>query len=228
MGSNALGANILKSEYLKRLSELCKKFHVVLILDEITTAIGRTGKYFAFQHYSKFTPDIICISKGLGVGYANIGAAIVNKRIIKDLPSTGNILGNTFNGHFIACAAALKVCDIIVENKLVDSNYKKGCYIKEKLQELKKYPIVKDIEGIGLWFSISFNDIDGTNYAAEINKRNFDSGILMLNSGSHDGRGYCSSHLSLAPTFLTSYEDIDKIIEVIDLSIHHLNKKEFG
>ena len=81
---------------------------------------------------------------------------------------------------------------------------------------------------MGLWFSISFNDIDGTNYAAEINKRNFVSGVLMLNSGLHDGRGCFSSHLSLAPTFMTSYEDIDKIIEVIDLSIHHLSKKEFG
>lgn len=225
MGSNALGAHVLNSCFLKELSDMCKKNNVILILDEITTSIGRTGKYFAFQHYESFEPDIICLSKGLGVGYANIGAVLVNKRIIELLPPNYNLLGNTFNGHYSACAAALKAMDIIEEEELTVNVQKKGETLLYELKKLEKNDIVDEVDGKGLWCSIKFKDSQTHKgmLASQVNQLIQNDGVILLDSFVLED-GDINSHLSVAPPFVISNSELYKLIETIKKNVEKMAK----
>jgi len=222
VGSNALGSNIMKSQYLSRLSEICRKSQTLLILDEISASIGRTGYNFSFQSYDDFKPDILCISKGLGVGYANIAAVIVNNDVIDNLKNDWNILGNTYNGHPIACAAASKAIEIIKRENLINSNRELGIKINNWFEIIRQNPIVLDVQGIGLFFTIRFKDKNGTLNAKKVNELNKKNGLLMLDSSIVRENQYYS-HLTFTPPFISKENEIKEMIEIIQKSIFELS-----
>ena len=143
---------IPSAAYWKRIREICTKYHVLLILDEIPIAFGRTGKMFAFEHYG-IEPDIICLGKGLGAGIIPI-AAIVTK-------DEYNVAADVSLGHYthekspLGCAAGLAMIEFIEQNKLIDKVREDEIFVREQLNELKeKYSIIGDIRGIGLLWGI--------------------------------------------------------------------------
>lgn len=140
--------------YLRAVEQLCKDHDWLLILDEIQTGNGRTGKLFAYMHFN-LKPDILTTAKGLGNGVP-IGACLMGKRAC-DLFKPGNH-GSTFGGNPLACATALTVLDVINRDQLCERARKNGTLLKEKLMhELSEHPAVKSIRGRGFMLGIELD-----------------------------------------------------------------------
>ena len=148
------GVNLPDPGYLKRLRELCDKHQWLLILDEIQTGMGRTGRWFAFQH-SGIQPDIITLAKALGNGVP-IGACLAQGRAAEVLGPGSH--GSTFGGNPLACAAALAVIDVIERENFVARAAETGQALLDNLNaSLNEYPVVRDIRGMGLMMGIELN-----------------------------------------------------------------------
>jgi 4-aminobutyrate aminotransferase len=138
--------------YWKRVRALCTQYNVILILDEIPLAFGRTGRMFAFEHYG-IEPDIVCLGKGLGAGIIPL-AAIVTK-------DEYNVAADVSLGHYthekspLGCAAGMAMLEFIEQNKLLDKVREDAVFVRAALTALKeKYPVIGDIRGIGLLWGI--------------------------------------------------------------------------
>ena len=148
------GVHEATPEYMQTIRDLCDEHGALMILDEVQTGMGRTGRWFGYQHYD-VTPDIITLAKALGGGVA-IGAMMARPEIAKSLvPGTH---ASTFGGNSLACAAAIAVIEAIEEDKLLDNTNALGAYTRNKLEQLKeKYPIVDHIRGKGLMLGLQLN-----------------------------------------------------------------------
>ncbi len=135
-------------QFLQQLSALCKKYNVILILDEIQSGYGRTGRFFAHQ-YAEIKPDIITVAKGMGNGFPIAGTIISPAFKAKH-----GLLGTTFGGNHLACVAAIAVLDIIADDRLIESVANVGEYLVEKL---KRIPEIKTIRGKGLMLGLEFD-----------------------------------------------------------------------
>ena len=143
------GIQLPSDSFMKELRTLCTKYEACLILDEIQSGYGRSGKFFAHQ-YAGIKPDIITVAKGIGNGFPM--SAILISPIFK--PVYG-MLGTTFGGNHLACAAAIAVLDIMEQENLVNNAEKVGAYLME---ELHKLPGIKEVRGRGLMIGIEFEE----------------------------------------------------------------------
>ena len=133
--------------FMQELRSLCTQYNVVLILDEIQSGYGRTGKFFAHQ-YAGIKPDMITVAKGIGNGFPLAGVLIS-----PEFKPVYGMLGTTFGGNHLACAAAIAVLDIMENEKLLDNAKNIGDYL---IDELAKLPGIKEIRGRGLMIGIEF------------------------------------------------------------------------
>ena len=143
------GIQVPTNDFLQDLRSLCTKYQAVLILDEIQSGYGRSGKFFAHQ-YAGIRPDMITVAKGIANGFP-MGAVLISP-IFK--PFYG-MLGTTFGGNHLACAAAIAVLDIMNDEGLVANAEKVGSFL---LEELHKLPGIKEIRGRGLMIGIEFEE----------------------------------------------------------------------
>ena len=151
------GINVATPEYMKTIRQLCDKNQALMILDEVQTGMGRTGKWFGYQHYD-VVPDIITLSKTLGGGVA-IGAMMAKPDIAASLvPGTH---ASTFGGNCIACAAAIATIEAIEEESMIENSQKMGQYAVDKLNQLKsKYSgVIDHIRGKGLMIGIQLKSL---------------------------------------------------------------------
>ena len=125
-------------EYFARIRRICDKYEVALILDEVMTGVGRTGRMFAFQHF-KITPDIVALGKGLGGGYFPIGAAAVTGRVYEAMASNSGMFGAgySWSGNPLGCAVVSKTFDYLAEHKLIERCARQGDYLARRLEKLK-------------------------------------------------------------------------------------------
>lgn len=135
------------TEFLQEVTRLCNKHNVVLILDEIQSGYGRSGKFFAFQHHN-IEPDIITVAKGMGNGFPMGGVLIHPKFKAKH-----GMLGTTFGGNHLACAAGLAVLEVMEKENLINNTTKVGAYFIEKA---KKINTLQKIKGRGLMLGMEF------------------------------------------------------------------------
>ena len=142
------GIRLVTPEFMQGLRELCDKYDTVLISDEIQCGYGRSGKFFAHQH-TGVRPDIITVAKGIGNGFP-MGGVLISPKFT---PVYGQ-LGTTFGGNHLACAAAIAVLDVMKQEGLVENAAKVGVYLME---ELKKFPQIKEVRGQGLMIGMEFD-----------------------------------------------------------------------
>lgn len=142
-------------EFWQELRSICDRHDVLLIADEVITAFGRTGRWFASDR-GGVTPDIITVSKGLSSGYLPISAVIASDRVASEFDNPERVLihGHTYGGHPIACAAALENLRIIEDERLVERAGEMEAVMRRLLDPLRSHPLVGDIRGIGLIFGI--------------------------------------------------------------------------
>jgi acetylornithine/N-succinyldiaminopimelate aminotransferase len=143
------GINMPTEEFLQSLSVLTRKYGAKLILDEVQSGYGRTGKFFAHQ-WSGIKPDIITMAKGMGNGFP-VGGVLISPEI----EAKKGMLGTTFGGNYLAMAAAIAVADIIKNEELMTNAYEVGEYIKKNIPQTDK---IKEVRGRGLMLGIEFNE----------------------------------------------------------------------
>ena len=136
------------TEFFKGLETLCREHGTVLILDEIQSGYGRSGKFFAFQHHG-IQPDLITVAKGMGNGFPIGGVMIATS-----FEASFGLLGTTFGGNHLACAAALSVLEVIKNEQLIEGIEERSAYLKERLKSL---PGVQRIKGRGLMLGLEFD-----------------------------------------------------------------------
>jgi acetylornithine aminotransferase len=141
------GIIIPDANFLEQLGLLCKKYGTVLILDEIQSGYGRSGKFFAYQ-YTNVLPDIVTVAKGMGNGFP-VGAALISP----EFKARYGLLGTTFGGNYLACAASLAVLEVIEKENLINNAYVVGNYIMENLSKIQG---IKEIRGKGLMIGVEY------------------------------------------------------------------------
>jgi len=199
-------------DFLPELKKICEKYGILLILDEIQSGMGRTGKMFACNH-SDVTPDILVIGKGLGGGMPI--SAVVSKKAIAEKIEKG-LQGGTFCGHPVSCAAACAAIDVMVEEKLCQRAEKLGIYIQKRLYELqKKISIIGDIRGKGLMIGIELVKNKDTKEPAKEERRKvlnlaLKKGLLLIGAGTYD------NVIRIAPPLVIKKEEIDKGLNILE------------
>ena len=188
------GIRMVEDDFLRSLREVTKRHSVLLILDEIQSGYGRTGRFFAHQ-YSGIRPDIITTAKGMGNGFP-IGGVLISPEI---KPWHG-MLGTTFGGNHLACAAAIAVLEVMEAEHLVENAAAVGEYL---LAELRKIPAAKDVRGRGLMIGF---DVEGS--GAEIRRR------LLFEKGIFTG-GAGASTVRLLPSLAVTREHADKFLNAL-------------
>ncbi|MBN2245101.1 MAG: aspartate aminotransferase family protein [Candidatus Aminicenantes bacterium] len=191
------GVHVAGSGYLKAVELLCRENNILLIMDEVQTGLGRTGKMFAFQHFD-IKPDIVCVAKSIAGGLP-MGITMGTR----DIPMSPGKHGTTFGGNPLTCAAAVAALDYIEENSLVAAAQEKGSYLLERLKELKNSAI-RDVRGLGLMIGI-----EARIKVKPIIMDLMDEGVLVLPAG--------ANIIRLLPPAIISYTEIDHVIEKISL-----------
>ena len=217
-----LGAVPAVPGYFRRVREICDRHGILLILDEAMCGMGRTGTLHACEQEG-ISPDIIAIAKGLGGGYAPIGALLIEEKIFNTLAEgSGAFLHtHTYMGHPLACAAALAVQRVIRRDKLLENVRLQGDYLSRRLKErFGNHPFVGDLRGRGLFQGIEIVSDRGTKAPfdpscklhARIKHQALTRGLMIYPmGGTVDGtRG---DHVLLAPPFIIDNGTIDAIVE---------------
>jgi acetylornithine/N-succinyldiaminopimelate aminotransferase len=194
------GINIATKEYLQAIRQLCDENGALVIFDEVTTGIGRTGKWFGYQHFD-VEPDIMTMAKALGGGVA-IGAMMAKEEVAASL--TPGKHASTFGGNALACAAAIAVIEAIEENKLLANAASLGEYAKEKLQTLKKkHSVINNVRGVGLMIGVQL-----TGPGAEIVDKCLEKG-LRINCTQ-------GTVLRFMPPMIATKGQIDQAVDILD------------
>ncbi|MES3018534.1 MAG: aspartate aminotransferase family protein [Bacteroidota bacterium] len=200
------GIRVPNPEYMLQLRERCDRMGTLLILDEIQTGFGRTGKLFGFEHFG-IVPDILLIAKGMGGGMP-IGAFVSSGDImgaLKENPILGHI--TTFGGHPVSCAAGLANMEVIL-----DENLMQEVHLKEKLfRKLLHHPRIKEMRGKGLMLSIQLESFE---QVEEVSKLCLENGVII------DWFLHCDTALRIAPPLIISESEIVEACRVILESIN--------
>lgn len=191
------GIYLGNKDYFLKVRELCDEKNTLLIIDEIQTGFGRTGKMFACEHFS-LNPDIMCLAKSLAGGVP-MGAVLLNEKSIK-IPKRSH--GATFGGNPLACAAALANIKFIEENKLWEKSEELGKYFISKLKNIKSDRI-REIRGLGLMVAIELKEKVGPYL-----KKLADEGVLANIA--------TDTALRFLPPLIISKEEIDFVVEKVD------------
>jgi len=194
------GINVADKDYVLALRKVCDEKDLVLVIDEVQTGMGRTGKMFCFEHYG-ITPDVMTLAKSLGGGLP-IGAMVASKKFAGVLKP--GMHASTFGGSPIACSAALAVFEAIKKDKLLSNTVKMGEYLVKKLTELKnKHSIIKEIRGKGLMIGIQLN-IKGKDIVENCFKEK-----LLINCA-HE------NVLRVMPAMIVTKSQIDRAVGILD------------
>ncbi len=194
------GINVATAEYLQAIRRLCDDNGAVMILDEVQTGIGRTGKWFAYQHFD-VEPDIITMAKALGGGVA-IGAMMAKPEIAATLVPGKH--ASTFGGNCLACAAGVAVIEAIEKDNLLEHAAKLGRYAKDKLEQLKqKHSIIDSVRGIGLMIGVQL-----TGPGKQIVDRCLADGLRI--NCTHE------TVLRFMPPMIATTDHIDQAIGILD------------
>lgn len=195
-------------DFLPSLQELCRKHGILLVLDEIQSGFGRTGKMFACEHWG-IEPDILCAAKGIASGMP-LGAMIARAEISSWTRGTH---GSTFGGNPVSCAAALATIAVI-EAGLVENAAMVGADLKERLTALQaRHAVIGDVRGLGLMIGVDFRKCDGSNapdssLRDRVMQRCFESGLLLLSCG--------ESTLRFCPPLIVTPEDARIAVDIFD------------
>ena len=213
--------------YFKKVRNICNKYGVLLILDEVMCGMGRTGHLFASE-FDEIEPDILCIAKGLGAGYQPIGAMLCSKDIYDRLGKGSGFFqhGHTYMGHPVACAAGLAVLKAILNRKLLSSINNKSNQLFNCLKTQLEHPNIGDIRGRGLFIGIEIvKNIEtkkpfdpNLKVAASIKNAAFEAGLICYPmSGTRDGKW--GDHILLAPPFIINENQIIELVNKLSIAI---------
>ena len=198
-------------EFLQAIRRICDKHGIMMIVDEVQSGMGRTGKMFAIEH-SGVSPDIMCLAKGIGSGLP-IGVCVA-KAGIMDWHKGAH--ASTFGGNPVCIASALKTIELL-ENGLTENAASVGAYLEEGLHKLKdKYECIGDVRGLGMMLGVEFVESKATRKPApelrdKIEMACFNRGLIILGCG--------TSTIRWSPPLILTKENVDVALEIFDDAI---------
>jgi adenosylmethionine-8-amino-7-oxononanoate aminotransferase len=222
-----------REDYFKRIREICDRFGVLLILDEVMTGFGRTGKWFGYEHFDT-PPDIMALGKALGGGYFPVGAAAVSAKVYEGIAQKSGVFGAgfTWGGNPLAAAVVCKAIDYLKEHALVERCAEMGEYLAQRMEELRAHPTVGDIRGKGLMRGIEFVQDKDTKtpldpqlmFWVQLAREALDQGMFIESSGGCD-RGQAGDMMMFGPPFIVTKEEIDEMVGVFDSVLSTVEKR---
>ncbi len=207
------GVIVPPEDYWPRLRAICDRYGVLLVADEVVTGFGRTGRWFACDHWG-VVPDLMVLGKGMTGGYQPLAAVAVHRRVAERLASQLVPHGFTYSGHPAACAAALACLRIIEEEGLVARAAAMGVCLQDALRrELAASPIVGDVRGLGLMCAVELVEDQATRAPLRLGAR----GIDRLEHGLRDRGvlGFADNPLILAPPLVISQREVDDLVGAV-------------
>jgi adenosylmethionine-8-amino-7-oxononanoate aminotransferase len=228
------GALVPKDGYFQKIREICDRYDVLLIVDEVMTGIGRTGRNFAVDHWNVI-PDMIVCAKGLGAGYYPVFCVITTDKVHKAIRE-GNghfVHGHTYSQNPLACATGAAVLDYMEKHDLVAKSASLGSYMLDRLNILNRHAIVGDTRGLGLFAGVEIVRDKKTKETfdpklkinALIAGRAFAKGLITYPGGG-GADGINGDHILLAPPFVITEGQIDKLVGILDESIAEVEKEQ--
>jgi len=227
------GALVPKDGYFQRIREICDKYDVLFIVDEVMTGMGRTGKNFGINHWNVI-PDMIIVGKGLSSGYTPLFVVIAKEEIHRTIQegSGAFIHGHTYGQNPLSCAIGCAVIDYLLKHDLITRSERMGEYFLQALQSLLKYEIVGDVRGKGLFAGIelvkdrkSKEPFDPQlKLNALVANRAFDKGLITYPGGG-GADGIRGDHLLLAPPFIITEKQIDQMVAILDETLAEITKE---
>ena len=198
------GVYLGDADYLQAAQRLCRERGALLVIDEIQTGFGRTGKMFAYQHYG-LQPDLLCVAKSIAGGLP-MGATLIGERVGELPPGTH---GSTFGGNPLVCAASLAALDALVEERLPERAAEMGEYLMAGLRQIRS-PLVREVRGLGLMVGIEIKQ-----KVAPYLQALMERGVLALPAG--------LTVIRLLPPLVITREQIDCVIRALSevLNIRH-------
>lgn len=219
----ALGAVPAPDGYFQAVREICDRYNVLFIADEVMTGFGRTGKAFGIDHWG-VVPDLMACAKGMAAGYAPLAAVVASDRVMHPLlRARQNIVGgHTYAAHTLGCAAGVEVLRILHEEDLIARSARVGAYLLRRLEALRNHPLIGDVRGRGLMAGIEF-------VADKETKRPFppEQGVanMVLEEGLKRGiivypgngtvDGVAGDHIKLSPPLILTEEQVDELLAAL-------------
>lgn len=227
------GVLVPPAGYFPKIREICDRYDILFIADEVMTGLGRTGKNFGLDNW-QVVPDMIVVGKGLSSGYTPIAAVIVKEEIHRNIKegSGAFVHGHTYSQNPLSCAIACAVVDYLNRHELISRSAKMGEYFLSALASLLDHEIVGDVRGQGLFAGIEFVKDKHTKepFPAEIKFNNlianraFKKGLITYPGGG-GADGLKGDHLLLAPPFIITEEEIDRIVDILQETINEIKKE---
>jgi len=212
------GAIVPPEDYWPKVREICDRYGVILVMDEVMTGFGRTGSKFGYQHWP-IEPDILVGGKGLAGGYAPLGGVFATEKTGSAIESAGfQVMFNTFGAHPAACAAATEVLNIMQEENLVESAKVKGEYLLERLNDsLSQHPNLGEVRGKGLLAAVELvKDRETLEHFPEelsitdkIVSRGLKKGVFFYGGGTGNVRDL----VCFGPTFTITESQLDQVVD---------------
>lgn len=194
--------------YWERVQEVLRRHDILLILDEVVTAFGRTGYWFGAERY-QIKPDIIVTAKALTSGYIPFGAVLIGDRVLDLLDGAAFRHGFTYNGHPVGAAVALANLEIIKREGLLERAIEMGAYMLDRLKPLEHLPHVAEVRGVGLMLGVELREGDASPVARGARER----GVIVRATG---------QKIVLSPPLVIEREQIDQIAEVLGQELRAL------
>ena len=232
VGGASTGALVPPEGYFSIIQETCRKYGIFLILDEVMTGFGRTGKLFAYEHWN-IEADIVALSKGMGSGYYPLGAIMARKSIVDEVVGNGGFAhGHTYAGNPMACAVGLEVFRIIREEHLPENAAAMGKLLKTGLKELEeRCGIIGQVRGKGLLLALELvKDRDTREpFPAERNlnmlltNEAYDEGLIIYPRRSINGLS--GDHVLVAPPLILKEDQVAQILDRLDRALKRTMNK---
>ncbi|EJL27302.1 adenosylmethionine-8-amino-7-oxononanoate aminotransferase, partial [Caulobacter sp. AP07] len=213
------GVNVPPASYWPKLREICDRYGILLIADEVITGLGRSGALFGVRNWG-VKPDIMCLAKGITSGYIPLGATLINERVASAWEAQGPravvMHGYTYSGHPVACAAGLAAIDLTLNENLAENARVVGDYFLQKLQGLKdRHEVIGDVRGKGLMIAVElvkdratkepFTPLDS--YPGRVSDACLDRGVMLRT---------IVNKFIISPPLIFTKAHVDEVVSALD------------
>ena len=232
VGGASTGALVPPEGYFAVIQDICRKYGIFLILDEVMTGFGRTGRLFAYEHWD-IEADIVALSKGMASGYYPLGAIMARDSTVDEVVNNGGFAhGHTYAGNPMACAVGLEVFKIITEEHLSENAAGMGRILKTGLKDLEeRYEIIGEVRGKGLLLAVELVKDRETREPFPAEK---DVNLLLTDEAYNEGlivyprrpiNGLSGDHVLVAPPLIVNEQQIHEIVDRLDRALKRVMKK---
>jgi adenosylmethionine-8-amino-7-oxononanoate aminotransferase len=226
IGGASTGALVPPDDYFAIIQETCRRYGIMLILDEVMTGFGRTGRMFGYEHWH-VEADIIALSKGMAAGYCPLGAVMARRSVVDAVLDSGGFMhGYTYAGNPLACAVGREVLNIIVEEELCNHAAETGAVLKAGLDSLaERFPIIGQVRGKGLLWGLEFVEDKNARrpfaaplqIAQRLTDLAFKEGLIIYPRRSLNG--LAGDHVLVAPPLIIKNDEVSEVLRRLERAI---------